>query len=141
VREHIKAAQHGIRARRYRRRQGPELGLYGPLRRVSGSSLLAIRERYGDAIDRGRSYDEVAEVNLATKDRSIPIEYSSGDQVLASPGKGLYISTGGTLVVRLRSGNADTTLSGLVAGREHAFEVIKIVKVGSDAAGLILYGA
>jgi hypothetical protein len=115
--------------------------LYGPLRRVSGSSLLAIRERYGDAIDRGRSYDEVAEVNLATKDRSIPIEYSSGDQVLASPGKGLYISTGGTLVVRLRSGNADTTLSGLVAGREHAFEVIKIVKVGSDAAGLILYGA
>jgi hypothetical protein len=73
------------------------------------------------------------------KDRSIPIDYSAADQVLAAPGRGLFISGAGSLVVRLRSGNADTTLAGLVAGREYAFEVARIVKLGSDATGLVLY--
>jgi hypothetical protein len=76
---------------------------------------------------------------IYTKDRSIPIDYAAADQTLAAPGRGLFISTGGSLVVRLRSGNADTTLAGLVAGREYGFEVVKIVKAGSDAAGLVLY--
>jgi hypothetical protein len=76
---------------------------------------------------------------IYTKERSVPIDYAAADQTLTAPGRALYISTGGTLVVRLRSGNADTTLAGLVAGREYGFEVVKIVKVGSDAAGLVLY--
>jgi hypothetical protein len=76
---------------------------------------------------------------IYTKDRSVPIDYSAADQILAAPGRGLFISTGGSLVVRLRSGTADTTLSGLVAGREYGFEIVRIVKLGSDAAGLVLY--
>lgn len=76
---------------------------------------------------------------LATHGRSVAIDFSAADQVLATPSRGLYISTGGTLIVRMRAGAADTTLAGLVAGKTYDFEIVKIVKAGSDAGGLVLY--
>jgi hypothetical protein len=77
-------------------------------------------------------------MSLTTHPRSVPIDFSVADQTLSEPGTGLYISTAGDLVVRLRSGASDTTLTGLLAGKVYDFEVVKIVKAGSTAAGLVL---
>lgn len=71
--------------------------------------------------------------------RAVAISYGGGDQTLALPGKGLYISTAGNLVVRLRGGATDTTLTGLLVGTVYYFEVVAIRQTGSTAAGLVLY--
>ncbi len=76
---------------------------------------------------------------LSRFNRSVAISYGSGDQVLTIPGTGLYISTAGNLVVRLRCGAADTTLTGLLAGWTYDFEVVAIRQTSSTAAGLVLY--
>ncbi len=76
---------------------------------------------------------------LSTFNRAVAISYGGGDQTLESPGRGLYISTAGNLVVRLRSGSADTTLTGLLVGTIYPFEVVAIRQTGSTAAGLVLY--
>jgi hypothetical protein len=77
-------------------------------------------------------------MSLNTHPRSIPIDYAAADQVLTEPSAGIYISGAGNLVVRMRSGASDTTLTGLLAGKAYDFEVVKIIKVGSSAAGLVL---
>ncbi len=76
---------------------------------------------------------------LTRFNRAVAINYAGGEQILAAPGTGLYISTGGNLVVRLRSGSADTTLTGLLVGTVYNFEVVAIRQTGSTAAGLVLY--
>jgi hypothetical protein len=76
-------------------------------------------------------------MSLSTHPRPIPIDYSAADQTLAEPSAGLYISTAGDLVVRLRGG-ATAALTGLQAGRVYDFTIVKIAKAGSTAAGLVL---
>jgi hypothetical protein len=76
---------------------------------------------------------------LTRFNRAVAISYGGGDQTLAHPGTGLYISTAGNLVVRLRCGVADTTLTGLLVGTVYDFEVVAIRQTGSTAAGLVLY--
>jgi len=77
--------------------------------------------------------------SLCSFKRAVAINYSGGDQTLSLPGKGLYISSAGNLVVRLRSGSSDTTLTGLLVGTVYNFEVVAIRQTSSTAAGLVLY--
>jgi hypothetical protein len=76
---------------------------------------------------------------LSRFERSVAINYASGDQILTAPGTGLYISSAGNLVVRLRCGTSDTTLTGLLAGKTYDFEVVAIRQTNSTAQGQILY--
>lgn len=73
-------------------------------------------------------------------DRSIAINVGGGDQVLAAPSRGVYISTAGNIVCRLRNGASDTTFTGLLAGNVYYFEITAIRQTGTTAAGLVLYG-
>jgi hypothetical protein len=69
------------------------------------------------------------------------INYSGGNQVLTNGSRGLYITTGGTLVLLLVEDPAATpqTYSGLVAGTVYPFCVAQIIQSGSTAAGIVLY--
>jgi len=73
-------------------------------------------------------------------DRSVAISVGGGDQTLAAPGRGVYISTAGNIVCRLRNGAADTTFTGLLVGNVYNFEIAIVRQTGTTAAGLILYG-
>jgi hypothetical protein len=77
-------------------------------------------------------------MSLSTHPRSVPIDFAAADQTLSEPGRGIYISGAGDLVVRMRSGATDTTLTGLLAGKVYDFEIVRVVKFGSTAAGLVL---
>lgn len=78
-------------------------------------------------------------MQLERHSRSVPIDYSAADQTPSQPSRGLFISSAGNLVVRLRCGTSDTTLTGLLAGKTYDFEVIAVRKTNSTAAGLLLY--
>lgn len=77
--------------------------------------------------------------SLSSFKRAVAISYGSGDQTLAIPGKGIYISSAGSLVVRLRSGASDVTFTGLLVGTVYNIEVAIIRQTSSTAAGLVLY--
>jgi hypothetical protein len=67
------------------------------------------------------------------------INYGSADQILPYAARGIYITTAGTLVLRLAESTADQTYSGLVVGTVYPFGAIIIRNSGSTAAGIILY--
>lgn len=69
---------------------------------------------------------------------AVAIAVSSADQQLANYSRGVYISTGGNLVVRLVDDTADATFTGLVAGQWYPLCVAIVRKTGTTAAGLLL---
>jgi hypothetical protein len=69
---------------------------------------------------------------------AIAIDYSSTDQDIQVPARGVYISTTGALKVDMADGTT-VTFSSLAAGIQHAMYITKIYKTGSTAAGLVLY--
>lgn len=76
--------------------------------------------------------------DLQSFNRAVAISVGGGDQTLAIPGKGVYISTSGTLVCRMRCGTSDTTFSSLPVGF-HNIEIVAIRQTGTTAAGLVMY--
>lgn len=77
---------------------------------------------------------------LQSFDRSAAISYGGGDQTLAIPSRGVYISTAGNLTCRLKNGATDTVFTGLLVGWVYNFEITIIRQTGSTAAGLVLFG-
>ena len=67
----------------------------------------------------------------------VAIDYAAADQVLTVPGRALYISGLGNLVVETVGGDT-LTFTGLLAGLIYPIAVRKIIKAGSSAAGLVL---
>lgn len=68
------------------------------------------------------------------------IDYSSTDQDVDPPSRGILCTTTGTLVVQLVQDTGTTTLTNLVAGTVYPFRVKKVVKSGSSSfAGLLLF--
>lgn len=67
------------------------------------------------------------------------ISYSGGDQILNYAARGVYISTGGTLVCRLVDDTADATFSGLTAGSWYPLAIAIVRQSGSTVAGNLLY--
>ena len=77
----------------------------------------------------------------AAKD-AVAISYGGGDQNLGAtrgPGRALYISSAGNLVVRMTHSATDITLTGLLAGTIYPISVALIRQTNSTAAGLVLY--
>lgn len=69
---------------------------------------------------------------------AIAINYGGGDQTLTNYSRGVYITTSGTLVVRLADDTADATFSGLLAGQWYPLCISIIRQTSSTAAGLLL---
>lgn len=67
----------------------------------------------------------------------VAIDYSGGNQVLATTGRGIYIGTAGHLAVVMHDGSA-VTFSNLTAGTVYPFAVKQITQAGSTAAGVVL---
>lgn len=67
----------------------------------------------------------------------VAISYGGGDQTLTVPGRALYISGAGNLVVETVGGDS-LTFTGLLAGVIYPVAVRKIIQAGSSAAGLVL---
>ncbi len=59
------------------------------------------------------------------------IDYSSADQVFRNVTRGLHLSTGGTLVMVLKSG---TTVTMILEAGWHPIRAISITKIGSSGA-------
>jgi hypothetical protein len=80
---------------------------------------------------------------LRTSDESAraaaAINYGGGNQVLTNGSRGIYITTGGTLVLILTDDSASQTYTGLLAGTVYPFCVAQIIQSGSTAAGIILF--
>jgi len=67
------------------------------------------------------------------------ISYGGGDQVLTVASRGVYITTGGTLVLRLAESVADQTYSALIAGNYYPFHIAIVRQAASTAAGILLF--
>lgn len=72
---------------------------------------------------------------------ALPISYGGGNQVIAvGRARGVYISTGGNLVVTLMGDpNTQITFTGLLVGTVYWLAIDSIIQTGSSAAGLILF--
>ena len=86
------------------------------------------------AIDRRRRIRTSSESARA----AVAINYSSGDQTLTKCSRGVYVTTSGTLVVRLADDTADATFTGLLAGQWYPLAVAIVRQTSSTAAGLLL---
>lgn len=69
----------------------------------------------------------------------VAISYGGGDQVLAQCARAVYITTGGTLVLRMQEDTADLTFTGLILGQVYPFAIALIRQGGSTAAGILLF--
>jgi hypothetical protein len=67
------------------------------------------------------------------------ISYGGGDQILTVCSRGVYITTGGTLVLRLVESTADQTYSALIAGNYYPFQIAIVRQAASTAAGILLF--
>lgn len=68
---------------------------------------------------------------------AVAINYGSGNQVLATESRGVYIGTAGHLAVIMRDGS-EVTFSNLAAGQVYWFAIRTIKQSGSTAAGVAL---
>lgn len=67
------------------------------------------------------------------------INYGGGDQILTNVARAVYITTGGTLVLRCAEDTADQTVTNLLAGTVYPFHVALIRQTNSTAAGFLLF--
>lgn len=65
---------------------------------------------------------------------AVAIDYSGGNQVLATHSRGIYVGVGGALAVTFIDGST-ATLTGLVAGTVYRLCVKQINQTGSTATG------
>jgi len=68
---------------------------------------------------------------------AVAIDYSGGDQTLATTARGVYVGTAGHLKVDMQDGTT-VTFSNLAAGSIYSIAIRKIYQTGSTAAGLAL---
>jgi len=78
-------------------------------------------------------------VSSESAQAGVAISYGGGDQVLSNCARGVYITTGGTLVIRMKEDTADLTFTGLIAGQYYPLAIALIRNSGSTAAGILLY--
>jgi hypothetical protein len=108
----------------------PDVAAQNKQRTTTGQGSTA-----GVTVDRRRRMrvsSECARSGLA-------ISYGGGDQVLTSCARGVYITTGGVLVLRMTDDTADLTFSGLLAGQYYPFAIALIRQTNSTAAGILLF--
>lgn len=88
--------------------------------------------------DEGKRYRSSVARRSDPAQGAVAIDYSGGDQVLATESRGIYIDTAGNLKVDMADGTT-VTFENLAAGTIYPIAITKIYQTGSTtAAGLVL---
>jgi hypothetical protein len=118
---------------------------------VSGALSVAIvpdvptqnkqRTTSGQGIQAGATMDIRRRLRVSSEcaRSGLAISYGGGDQILTKCARGVYITTAGTLVLRMTDDSADLTFPGLAAGQYYPFAIALIRQTNSTAAGILLF--